>query len=316
MRTPMLKMNALGRFSSLPCCLCALLGLLLLPAPGQSAEAQDTHEGMAATTPSVIDLTMVDYAVAAPSSIPSGWSTFRMENMGQETHEFVLGRLPEGKTFSDVQDEYLEPIDSLDQLRQEGTIDSTEFMDEVEQIRPNWVGDVERIGGGGLIGPGETAKITLNVKPGEYHMSCLVSSANGRSHLLQGMVRGLTVTDASSNVSPPDADATVHSKGSSVTVNGTLRSGEQTVAVHVEEPQGTLEEPYSSAMLARLGPETDPEDLHEFDANPPPTDFLGGALAVPTGQTAYVTVDLEPGRYAWLLPHSEEDTIVKEFTVE
>lgn len=61
------------------------------------------------------------------------------------------------------------------------------------------------------------------------------------------------------------------------------------------------------------------EDLHEygFGGNLHSIDFLGGVLLIPPGQTGYATVNLEPGRYAWVFPRfGEEDILVEEFTVE
>jgi hypothetical protein len=46
-----------------------------------------------------------------------------------------------------------------------------------------------------------------------------------------------------------------------------------------------------------------------------PTDFLGGVIP-PSGGAAYLTVDLSPGRYAWVSHASQEKGMMKTFTVE
>ncbi|MEF8817851.1 MAG: hypothetical protein V5A58_13760, partial [Salinibacter sp.] len=266
----------------------------------------------------VVDVTMMDYAFQAPDSIPSGWVTFQAENVGEETHEFMLARLPEGRTFEEFRT-FIEPLDSLKQLLVEGAIDSTEYEEASEQIVPDWANEeVEFVGGGGPLGPGQTGRSTLRPEPGRYMVVCWISSPNGRRHDYQGMYRGITVTEDSSGAGPPEADVTLRSAGREISVEGQPRSGEQTVAFHVEEPPEDLESPYNWAFVAPLGPEISAEQLRELEwtnEDLHATESRGGVGRVPVGQTRYFTVDLEPGRYAWRLSVATED-MVKEFTIE
>ncbi|MGB5304203.1 MAG: hypothetical protein WBP17_13740, partial [Gemmatimonadota bacterium] len=49
---------------------------------------------------------------------------------------------------------------------------------------------------------------------------------------------------------------------------------------------------------------------------PSPATFLGGVHEMPAGYTAFFTVDLEPGRYAWIAESGAARGMVEEFTVE
>jgi hypothetical protein len=49
---------------------------------------------------------------------------------------------------------------------------------------------------------------------------------------------------------------------------------------------------------------------------PAPIEFMGGAEDMPAGNTAYITVDLTPGRYAWVSESYGSRGMAKQFTVE
>ncbi|MEF8866773.1 MAG: hypothetical protein V5A20_13530 [Salinibacter sp.] len=294
-------------------------GLVGCQSSGDGTKADAGGEATGENTPSsTAQMIMADYAFGTPDSIPSGWVTFQMENVGEETHEFTLARLPQGKTYEDARG-IIELADSLEQRLVEGTIDSTAYGKAVQQVIPEWEDEAESVGGGGPLGPGQTARATLRLKPGRYVISCLISSPNGRTHSFRGMNRGITVTEDSSGAEPPEADVTLRSAGREVSVEGQPRPGEQTVALRVEEPPEDLESPYNWAFVAPFGPETSVEELRERDFTDEDlhaTAFRGGVGRVPAGQTRYFTVDLEPGRYAWVLYSSAAEDMVKQFTVE
>lgn len=59
-----------------------------------------------------------------------------------------------------------------------------------------------------------------------------------------------------------------------------------------------------------------PETVPCPDLHPAPTDLLDGVIPVSAGQTADLTVDLSPGRYAWVSHASKEKGMMKTLTVE
>ncbi|MDZ7692165.1 MAG: hypothetical protein U5K69_13705 [Balneolaceae bacterium] len=275
-------MNKVKRYTLVTLVIGSLLlfGLAACQPDGKGGDANED------TALSIVEMTMADYAFGTPDSIPSSWMTFQIENVGAETHEFILGRLPGGKTFEDLHSEVIQPLDSLQQLLIEGVIDSTEFAETRQQASPEWTGEIEVFGGGGLVGPGQTARTTLKLKPGEYVIVCSLLSPNGRRHDFQGMARPIIVTETSSETEAPKADVTLRSVGREVSVDGQLLSGEQTVALHVEKTPEDLEFPYGSVFLAPLGQEEDAEDLLDYSEDLHSIEFLGGVLAVRLGRPA------------------------------
>jgi hypothetical protein len=49
---------------------------------------------------------------------------------------------------------------------------------------------------------------------------------------------------------------------------------------------------------------------------PAPAEFLGGTQEMPVGYTAYFTVKVEPGNYAWISESGADKGMVNQFTVE
>lgn len=108
-----------------------------------------------------------------------------------------------------------------------------------------------------------------------------------------------------------------------IETSGQLTAGTRTVAVHVTDtPEGMLPHDIN---LFRLESETttveeivawmDWMDLGQFRA-PGPGISIGGVEHLPAGATGYKTVDLEPGRYAWVSQGYGARGMVEEFTVE
>lgn len=296
-----------------------LIAALVLAGGLTACQTEVGVGGDADDAPPVIDVTTVDYAFQAPDTIPSGWLTFRMANEGEETHYFQLDRLPEGRTYVEFLHAFAQPYDSLQQLLAAGEMDTTDFEHAAARIIPDWV-DQNVFGsfGGGVpnLAPGRTTQTTVKVEPGTYVMACILRSPSGRTHASQGMSRPITVTEESSGASPPEPDVVMRAAGHEVTTEGSMRAGTQTVAYHVEASSGEQEDFYWSALLARIESDADVEALQQADLleNPPPVEFLGGLEYVAPGKTAYTELDLEPGRYAWVL-HGQQDT-VQTFTIK
>lgn len=266
--------------------------------------------------PPEVNMTMMDYAFAAPDSVLSGWVTFQMKNRGEETHEFVLVRLPGSKSFGELYEAYIAPMDSLQQLHLEGTIDSSEHEKAIKQILPKWIGKVEGAGGGGLLGPGQSGEVTLNLEPGEYAMVCFIASPNKRRHAYQGMAKPLIVTEDSSDASPPSADVQITSTGAEMAIEGAFEAGPQTASFSVSDTTGEDVEPHSSVYIAPMNTEKQRELMKEREENIHSIRYLNGVLGVPEGKTGYMTNDLSSGRYALVLARGGEKDIVKEIEVE
>jgi hypothetical protein len=219
----------------------------------------------------LVEVTATEYAFESPAEIPSGWTTFRMKNAGQQEHFLVLWPLPDDKTLEDYIQEILTPFETTSLEYRAGTVDRAGFMENLGAQLPEWFPSaIKGAGGPGLTAPGRTSQTTVQLQPGSYVMECYVKTPDGHYHSMLGMVRSLTVTDTPSGAPEPEAD-----------IQMTLANYEiETVRVHVtEDPEGLL--PHD-VHLARLEAETSVDEVvrwmdwvDAFRAGAP-ADFLGG----------------------------------------
>lgn len=277
--------------------------------------------------PPVVDIIAEDYEFTAPDSAASGWTTLQLHNQGAENHLFTLVRLPEGLTYAAYETDVVAAYDSVWPLFVDGTIDRSEVGQRLEPLLPDWYpSKIVQPGGVSLVSPGEKAQTTVNLRPGEYVLLCYVLTPEGQFHALRGMAAPLTVYGATSDRGPPDADQMLTLANLRLEGAGPTSPGRHTIAVRFErDPEGTgAGEGHQHLHLARLDRETSTADLLEWvsewigenPAAPAPVEFLGGAQHMPEGNTAYVTVDLDAGRYAWILGVPPEHGEVELFTVE
>lgn len=277
----------------------------------------------AASDAHVVEVTTTDYAFTAPPSLPSGWTTLRMHNDGEQTHFLLLWRLPDDRNFGDFASQVSRPFNELFGEYQTGHLSRQEFLQELGGALPDWFGSLERAGGPGFTSPGRTSQTTVRLEPGEYVMECYVRAPDPelRFHNALGMLRPLIVTADGSRASPPDADIEMTLSNYEIATDGEPGRGEQTVRVYVaEEPEGGLLG--HNVHLVRLGGDTTVQEIGRWmdwvDAlqPPAPAEFLGGAEQLQAGQASYFTVHLEPGRYAWISEGYAANGMVQEFTIE
>lgn len=297
-----------------PIHLAPILFILLLAVVLRACKSDKNQEGNTEAS-TVIEVAATDYAFqTSVTEVPSGWTTLRLENNGKEPHDLEFIRLPEGVTFKEVQ-KGLGTIDSVRQKLEAGEIDPKEARKHL----PAWFSSIEYSGGAGYISPEGTSVTTVNLDPGKYVMACSVKNPEGKFHYQLGMVRPLTVTNDTSGVAPPEADMELTLSDYMVNSQGQLTSGEQTVAIRFGERPKAMDSPLQDIHLAKLGEEDKLEDVIAWtknDQKPVPTDFLGGAIAMPAGNTVYLKVNLSPGRYAWVSRASAPKDMVKTFTLE
>lgn len=287
----------------------------------------DTARAVSEGTPSpmpagVVEVAALDYAFQAPDRIHSGWTTFVMENKGNEHHFLLLSRLPEGRTFEDYGREVGMAFDTVWDSLRAGTIDKTEAGPMLGRLLPEWYASVKPMGGPGLIAPGAVARTTLDLEPGTYVMECYVKTPDGQFHVSLGMARPVTVTEEGSGGSAPAADIQARLSNRAIDIEGQVAPGEHTVAVHFDEqPDIGLG---NDLHLVKLNADTEIEQvLNWMDwmnvnglREPAPAEFVGGTQEMSVGSTAYFTVDLKPGRYAWISEVPAEKRLVKEVVVE
>ena len=272
-----------------------------------------------------IEVIARDYSFQqVPDSIPSGWHTFRLKNEGKEPHFFLFDKMPEDKNMEDFLTEVGAPFDSVWHQLRDGEIDAQKAGAMLGEELPEWYfTQVEQTGGTGLIMPGMTAQTTMRLDPGTYVMECYVKTPEGEFHVSVGMAAELEVTDDTTDAAPPEADMEIALTNDAINTDGNLSPGTNTVAVHFKEhPEIGVG---NDVHLVRMNDTTSVDTLKYWinwmnvgALKPPaPAEFLGGTQEMPVGNTAYFTVDVEPGRYLWITESANPANIkVKEFTIE
>lgn len=302
----------------------------LLTACGSDAtdESMPATDSTAATVspiaspgPVPVDVVAVDYSFQAPDSIPPGWTTLRLENRGREPHFVILWKLPEGKTLADYGRDVGPAFDQAYAALQEGQ-GKAEAGALLGGLLPDWYAGVEPRGGVGLLSPGRAARATVELEPGTYVLECYVKTPAGVFHAALGMAHQLVVAGPAADAGPPVAEGEITLANDGITAPDTVPAGERTLAVHfATQPEVGLG---NDVHVVRLEAGMDPGavipwmDWMNLDGlrSPAPATFVGGAQEMPVGRTEYFTVDLEPGRYAWIGEAPEEAPKVRPFVVE
>jgi len=306
-------------------CLCPVLigGSLAACQRSDTPESQEAAPEATAEIPAddgVVQIVARDFEFEAPTEIPSGWTTFRLKNEGAQEHFAVLWLMPEGRTVTDFKRQVSAPFHSIMGPYQAGEIDREEAMTVLGDALPEWFWSVLPAGGVGLTAPGGVAQTTINLEPGTYVVECYVKTPEGVFHSMYGMLHELTVTDGASVATVPEANVEMSLVNYEIVTVGELAAGENTVRVEVlEDPEGLLKH---DIHLVRLSGEATANDvvawmdwLDELKA-PAPAEFLGGAEDMTAGSSAYITLDLAPGNYAWVSESYGSQGIVQEFTIE
>jgi hypothetical protein len=105
---------------------------------------------------------MVDFAYVGPERWTAGTHLLRVDNRGQQDHQFRLARLEPGSTLQQW----------MESEGQTGTA----------------------VAGVARLGPGGVAYLPVTLAPGTYVAHCLITDpGSGRPHALMGMVRTITV---------------------------------------------------------------------------------------------------------------------------
>lgn len=286
-----------------------LLGILLLALLFScTSKSNNQTEAESNTEPTVVEITARDYSFhGLPDTLQAGWTTFRLVNEGMEPHFFLLDDPPEGIGLQEFAAEVGPAFNKAWYQLRDGEINKQQAGQLLADNLPQWYFETRQVGGTGMINSGMTAQTTFFLEPGHYIIECYVKSPEGEFHVSLGMADEFTVAGDSTGAGPPEADYEVTLTNSEIAESGTLAAGEQTIAVHFEEhPELGLG---NDLHLARLTEDTDMESLRlwmdwmeiEGLMPPAPAEFIGGTQEMPVGNTAYFTVTLEPGDYAWLV---------------
>jgi hypothetical protein len=287
-------------------------------------------ERPASAEPVVVEVTAIHNAetnqhlfLTDVEEVPAGWTTFRLVNASHAAHFLLLELMPGGRTVEDSLAE-LVPVfqDAMDLINEGRAEDGFAKLGEL----PDWFSEIRFMGGPGLVAPERVAETTVFLEPGNYVMECYIKTDEGVFHSALGMIRGLRVTEERSPAAEPSNPSlrmTLTNEGFGV--EGRITPGKHTVAVRFAEENPPLLG--NDVHVARLEAEADlgavaawmdwsqPRGLVSDHGAPAPAEFVGGTHEMPQGYTAYFTVDLEPGRYAWISERPVGDPLYEEFTV-
>lgn len=297
--------------------LCITAGTIISCNTGEEgSEAESNAAG-------IVNVSAKDFKFEAPDSIASGWNTFRFTNEGAQEHFFYIYQLPDTMSYQQFLDEAMVPFGTVWGRYASGETDRATAEQEFAEELPAWFfTDLVPSGGPALTEPGETSQTTVNLTPGLYVVECYVKAPDGSWHTELGMQQTIRVTDDETGRQAPEADAELTLTNYNIESEGTLEAGTQTIAVHVEEnPEGFM---MHDINLFRLDDSTSTDDIvqwmdwmdkEQFRA-PAPAYSLGGVEHMAAGKTGYMTVDLTPGRYAWISEGYGSRGMVKTFTIE
>jgi uncharacterized cupredoxin-like copper-binding protein len=225
--------------------------------------------------PHVVNVKALDFKFEAPASIPSGTTTFRLQNVGKEPHHLWIVKLAEGKT----------PADFNKAMKSWGSA----------LKMPAWAIDV---GGPNTAGANESAEGTMTLEPGTYMLVCWVPSPDGMLHVMKGMVKPMTVTAPATAAAEPTADITMMMDDYTFELSKPITPGRHTIRFENRAAQA------HEAVIARLLPEKTLAQavtwLNAGQSGPEPVVLLGGASGLAKGRHMFITADFQPGHYALL----------------
>jgi len=303
----------------------AASALLLVACDKEQQAVTETTEPQ----PRVVEIRAVGKTFEAPQEIQSGWTTFRFVNASGMTHFAIIDVPPEGITAQVMSDTVMTPFqDAMD-----GMNAGDEAAVNAAFARfPEWIGNLGRNGGPGILSPGLTGQTTVYLDPGHYILECYVksdgvfhSTSPGEGKL--GMVADLVVTDSQNNAPEPRSNVTlaVTNTGFEI-IDGAIRPGRNTIRVDFLEQQALPSFVGNDVHLMRV---EDEQSIDLADSwmdwrtvnglqDPAPATFLGGINDLPAGSHGYFSVDLEPGDYAFIaeMPGPRAAGFVLPFSLE
>ncbi|MFV1981840.1 MAG: hypothetical protein ACC655_11855 [Rhodothermia bacterium] len=294
----------------------------------QKADDEAKSAAQSPVSSNIVEVVSRGFSFEAPSEIPSGWTTFRYRNESAATHFVLLDRMPDGKGVAEQQSEVAPVFQDGMNLLNAGEVEAA--IARFGEL-PEWFAQIVFMGGPGLTAPGQTSETTVYLEPGTYVMECYVKT-NGIFHSYNpnpsqyGMVLEFTVTSEASNAPEPTADLNITlSSARGIEIEGEVTPGEHTVSVYFEDQVVHENFVEQDDHLVRISEDTDLEELGTWInwmnptglETPAPGEFLGGTNELPAGSTAYFTVNLEPGYYAWIseVANPTQKGMLKAFTV-
>lgn len=186
-------------------------------------------------TENIIEVIAKDFTFTVDSVIPSGWSTFRMKNIGVMEHFFFMTKLPDSITFDDYVSGVGAAFGKSWNAYKNGEVDKTGAYGILGANLPAWYANAKAMGGIGMVSGGQTGITTMWLDSGNYVMECYIKAANGQFHSELGMINPITVADEATQMSPPNANVKITLTNETMKLKGDLQVGDNIIAVHFNE---------------------------------------------------------------------------------
>lgn len=279
------------------------------------------------------------------NKVPEGWTRFRLTNATHLDHFFLLYKAPQEAVDAaevanqTVLDHWYQSVTAPFQEEWnpyfEGNIGFGQFVNNlfaaVLSSAP-WFPNAVTVGGPGITSPGHTSETTVHLTEGIYIAECYVKDEHGEFHSYNGMLEMIEVTAEPSGEPEPIStfDVTISQNG--IEHPEQIRPGKHIIGIHFGEQPAFgyehllghnlqlmhLEAGYNQDLLDEVGAWIDwsaPEGL--MDTAPEGATFVGGGMEMKGGNTAYLTVNLKPGHYAWIaeVPDPGAKNMLKTFSV-
>lgn len=261
-------------------CLLIMAALIALPMAGTGAAEEGAVADLGVPE---IRISGADYAFeGVPDTIDAGLTMFTLENTGADIHHAQLLRLNEDVTYEEV-------LATLPET-------SEEFGDPA--FLEHLIAKLTFVGGIGIIPPGFTSSVILDLEPGVYVLFCGLDTPDGSMHSAEGMIASFEVVapEAASDAVPPEADVTIDMADFSYSgLEEPLAAG-----THIMEIVNTGVEPHEMLLFQLAPGATVEEALMSLEAPQdglPPAIPAGGMQVLPPGDTGWLVTDLQPGTY-------------------
>jgi hypothetical protein len=225
----------------------------------------------------VLVIEAVEYAFKTMGSIPGGPTTVQLRNRGAESHQAQLLLLNPGV--------------APDQVR------------EALRQGPGAAAPLATFTGGpGIVAPGATSEVVLDLRAGQYLIACFVPGPDHIAHAAKGMLLPLTVGAPTTTMPMPAVAGTITLRDFAFAMPATFPAGRRLYQVVNAGPSAhelQLLRPAPGKTVADVlawngrfaNPGTDPA------AGPLPADSIGGMQTLSAGGSGTLVLDLPPGAY-------------------
>jgi len=225
----------------------------------------------AAGEPNVVNVVAKEYQFQMPDTLPAGPTRFHLTDEGNQLHHVTLVKLEQGKTLAD-------------------------FTSLPPGPFPAWA---VFMGGPNVPTPkGGQVDDIVDLSPGNYAVICIIPGPDGKPHMMNGMVKALTVTAASESRKMPVGDLTLTLTNYKFTFSKTPTAGKHVIRVVNKGTQ------IHEAVIFRLDAKKTGEDIFKWVGGgmqgPPPAAPVGGISPESPGKRNLLIVNLVPGNYALL----------------